>query len=137
MLLLFQGSFRSLAFARNPNPRFRIPEPAMGKTLRRNILARRKEIHQQQYSFGGITAGPELGIDVAYGEGGRAKVLSTANRIGSNQQSQKYVLLAVAGSFHLASDQRCLFVTALRESRPGKSGRGARSADEGRRCPRA
>jgi hypothetical protein len=47
MLLLFQDSFRSLAFARNPNPGFRIPEPVMGKTLRGKILARRKGIHQQ------------------------------------------------------------------------------------------
>jgi len=50
MLLLFQGLFRSAAFARNPNPRFQIPEPVMGKALRRKIFARRKEIHQQQYN---------------------------------------------------------------------------------------
>jgi len=64
-------------------------------------------------------------------------VLSTANRTRSNQQSQRCVLRAVAGSFLLTSDQRCLLVTALRESRPDKSGRGARSTDEGRRGPRA
>jgi hypothetical protein len=47
MLLLFRGLFGSAAFARNPNPRFRIPEPVMGKALRRKIFARREEIHQQ------------------------------------------------------------------------------------------
>ena len=49
-------------------------------------------------------------------------MLSTANWIGSNQQSQKYVLLAVAGSFLLASDQRCLLVTSLREPPPTNRG---------------
>jgi hypothetical protein len=47
MLLRFQGLLGRAAFARNPNPRFQIPDPVMGKTLRRRILARRKEIHQQ------------------------------------------------------------------------------------------